>query len=97
MSKFITEPGELIPVSEAGPPKTPGHLFGDLGVFGESDAAKRTALAEWLRSNEPVPNLRMALEFRGFIDADGRPLDAAQARAHVAARERQAARRHRVG
>jgi hypothetical protein len=92
MSKFITEPGELIPVSEAGPPQTPGGLFSDLGVFGRSDAAKRTALAEWLRSNKPVPNLRMALEFRGFIDAEGRPLGAVQARAHVAARERRASR-----
>jgi hypothetical protein len=97
MSKFITEPGEMIPLSEAGPPQTPGGLFSDLGVFGESDAAKRTALAEWLRSNEPVPNLRMALEFRGFIDADGRPLDAAQGRAQVAARDRRAAREQRVG
>jgi hypothetical protein len=66
-------------------------------VFGKSDAAKRTALAEWLRSNEPVTNLRMALEFRGFIDADGRPLDAAQGRERVAARGRRASRQRRVG
>lgn len=97
MSKFVTEPGELVLTSELGPPQTPGQVFSRLGVFGESDVAKRVALAEWLADNEPVPNLRMALEFRGFIDADGRPLDAAQGRAHVAARVRGAARQHRVG
>lgn len=74
MSKFVTEPGELVPVSEAGPPSTPGGLFADLGVFGESMEVKRVAVHAWLAENEPVPWLRMALEFRGFIDADGRPL-----------------------
>lgn len=74
MSKFVTEPGELLPERELGPPRTPCQLFTRLGVFGESDDVWRSALAEWLTENEPVPWLRMALEFRGFIDADGRPL-----------------------
>lgn len=71
MSKFVTEPGEMVLAGEAGPPLTPCQLFMDLGVFGESDAVWRTELAEWLRDNEPVPILRMALEFRGLIDTNG--------------------------
>lgn len=49
-----------------------GQLFSRLGVFCESDAVRQEALAEWLRENEPVPNLRLALEFRGLIDDEGR-------------------------
>jgi hypothetical protein len=74
MSKFITEPGELVPESELGPPSTPGGLFTDLGVFGESMETKRAAVHAWLAESEPVPWLRMGLEHGGFIDADGRPL-----------------------
>jgi hypothetical protein len=74
MSKFVTEPGELVPVSEAGPPSTPGGLFAELGVFGEPEPVRRAAAHAWLAENEPVPWLRLGLEHCGFIDADGRPL-----------------------
>lgn len=76
MSKFITEPGEFVLDSEIGPPCTPGQLFADLGVYCESDAVQRAALAEWLRENEPIPLLRIGLEYAGLIDAEGRPIPA---------------------
>lgn len=79
MSKFVVEPGELVPVDEVGPPRTPGQLFMDLGVYCASDAVRREALAEWLGENEPIPILRMGLEYAGLIDANGRPMPAAAA------------------
>ncbi len=79
MSKFVTEPGELVPVDELGPPRSPGQLFMDLGVYCEADAVQRKALAEWLRENEPIPIMRMALEVEGYTDADGRLIPAAAA------------------
>jgi hypothetical protein len=97
MSKFVAEPGELVPVDEVGSPRTPGQLFMDLGVYCDSDAARREALVGWLGENEPIPILRVGLEYAGLIDADGRPLDAAQGRAAVAARDRRAAPQQRVG
>jgi hypothetical protein len=79
MSKFITEPGELVPVSEIGPPRTPDQLFYRLGVYCESEAVQREALAEWLRDNEPIPIMRVVLEYDGYVDAEGRLIPAAAA------------------
>lgn len=73
MSKFV-DGVTFTEEHKVGPPGTPAALFTDLGVWDEPDPVQRVAVHDWLNENEPEPNLRMVLEFRGFIDADGRPL-----------------------
>lgn len=72
MSKFV-DGVTFTEEHKVGPPGTPAALFTDLGIWDESEHVQRAAVHDWLANNEPVPWLRMALEFRGFIDADGRP------------------------
>lgn len=64
MSRF-TDDLHLVPGDS--PPTTPSGLFLDMGVFTASRAEQQAAVDEWLKHNEPLPFLRLSLEYRGFI------------------------------
>lgn len=64
MNRFI-DGVDFVPVDT--PPSTPSQLFNVLGVVGRARSEKQAAVDIWLKHNEPVTNLRLALEYRGFM------------------------------
>jgi hypothetical protein len=73
MSRFV-DGVRFIHEGEVVPPNTSSQLFAELGVRESSEVAQRAAVHDWLAGNKPTPWLRLALECRGFIDAEGRPI-----------------------
>lgn len=64
MSKFT----ENLSLAEIGaPPKSATQLLTQLGVREQPKAAQRDAVAAWLQDHEPVPVLRMGLEYWGLL------------------------------
>jgi hypothetical protein len=69
MNRFV-DGVSFVPLDK--PPATPSQLFNKLGVFGASRGEQQVAVDAWLEHNEPVTNLRLALEYRGFMDKQPR-------------------------
>lgn len=64
MSKF-TEDLHLVEVGS--PPTSPSQLLRDLGVWTAAKGDQSAAVAKWLEDHEPVPVLRMGLEYWGLL------------------------------
>lgn len=73
MSRFV-DGVRFIHEGEVVPPNTSSQLFAELGVRESPEATQRVAVHDWLAANEPTPWLRLALERRGFVDAEGHPI-----------------------
>lgn len=65
MSRFVSQPGELVPVDEF-VPYTVQQLESLLHVRDEPEDVRRAAIEEWLETNEPTPRLRWQLGEHGI-------------------------------
>lgn len=68
MSKFTHD---LKLVEVGAPPKSTSQLLGQLDMHGKPATVQRAAVAAWLEDHEPVPILRLSLEYCGLLPGGG--------------------------